>query len=47
MHASVELLTFHHTQNKNSSPLAADAQTQQGFIDERASLLVPTVVDSP
>ena len=32
-----ELLAFHHTQTKNPSPLAADAQTQQGFIDERAS----------
>ena len=29
---SAELLAFHHTQTKGSSPLAADAQTQQGFI---------------
>ena len=42
---SAELLAFHHTQTKGSSPLAADAQTQQGFIDERAPLN-PTVADS-
>ena len=41
---SAELLAFHHTQTKSSSPLAADAQTQQGFIDERAPLN-PTAVD--
>ena len=42
---SAELLAFHFTQNKSSSPLAADAQTQQGFIDERASLDFPTIAD--
>ena len=41
---SAELLAFHYTQTKNSSPLATDAQTQQGFIDERAPLN-PTVAD--
>ena len=35
---SSELLAFHFTQTKGSSPLATDAQTQQGFIDERAPL---------
>ena len=41
-----ELLAFHFTQTKSSSRLAADAQTQQGFIDERAaSLHNPTVAD--
>ena len=39
-----ELLAFHHAQTKGSSPLATDAQTQQSFIDERASLN-PTVAD--
>ena len=39
-----ELLAFHCTQTKSSSPLATDAQIQQGFIDERASLN-PTVAD--
>ena len=29
-----------------TSPLEADAQTQQGFIDERASLHIPIVADS-
>ena len=33
-----ELLAFHYMQTKSSSPLAADAQVQQGFIDERAPL---------
>ena len=41
---SAELLAFHHTQTKGSSPLATDAQMQQGFIDERASLK-PTTAD--
>ena len=41
-----ELLTFHHTQTKSCSPLAADAETPQGFIDERASLLIPTGLGS-
>ena len=36
---------FHNTQTQSSSPLAADAQTQQGFIYERASLHNPTVFD--
>ena len=40
----VELFVFHYTQTKGSSPLATDAQTQQGFIDERA-LLNPTAAD--
>ena len=44
-----ELLAFHHTQTKSSSPFATDAQIQQGFIDEgfideRASLN-PTTAD--
>ena len=42
---SAELLKFHYTQTKGSSPLATDAQTQQGFIDERAPIN-PTVADS-
>ena len=41
----VELLAFHYTQTKSSSPLAADAQTHQGFIDERASRHNPTVAE--
>ena len=41
---SAELLAFHCTQTKGSSPLATDAQTQQGFIDERAPIN-PTAVD--
>ena len=40
---SAALLAFHCMQTKSSTPLAADAQTQQGFIDERASLDIPTV----
>ena len=41
-----ELSAFHYMQTKKSStPLAADAQTQQGFVDERASLVIPTVAD--
>ena len=40
------LLVFHLTQSRNSSPLAADAQTQEGSIDERAPLHIPTVVGS-
>ena len=40
---SAEFLAF-HTQAKSSSPLTADAQTQQGFIDERCPLN-PTVSD--
>ena len=39
------LLAFQYTQTKSSSPLAADAQTQQGVIDERTSLDIPTVAD--
>ena len=39
------IIGFHYTQTKSSSPLAADVQTQQGFIDECASLHNPTVVD--
>ena len=42
---SAELLVVHYTQTKSSTPLAADAQTQRGFIDERASLDVPTIAD--
>ena len=41
-----ELLAFHYTQTKTSSLLATDAQTQQGFTDERAPLK-PTVPDPP
>ena len=40
-----ELLALLYTQTKSSSPLAADAQTQQGFIVERAPLHNPTVAD--
>ena len=43
---SAEVLAFHYTQTKSSSPLA-DAQTQQGFNNERASLHNPTVADPP
>ena len=32
-----ELLVLHFTHTKSTSPLVADTQTQQGFIDERAS----------
>ena len=35
---SAKLLAFRYRQTKGSSPLAADARTQQGFIDERAPL---------
>ena len=42
---SAELLAFHNTQTKSSSPLATDAQTQQGVIDERVPIK-PTVADS-
>ena len=42
---SLELLAFHNTLTKSSSPLATDAQTQQGFLDERAPIN-PTVADS-
>ena len=42
---SAELLAFHYTQTKGSSPLTTDAQTQQGFIDERAPIN-PTAADS-
>ena len=42
---SAELLAFHDTQIKGSSPLATDAQTQQGFIDERDPIN-PPVADS-
>ena len=38
----VELLAYHHTQTKSSSPLAADAQTQQG---DNLAPLNPTTVD--
>ena len=40
-----ELLAFHYTQTKSSTPLAADAQTQKGFIDERTSFDIPTITD--
>ena len=40
-----ELLAFHCTQNKSSSPPAADTQTQQGLIDERTSFAIPTIAD--
>ena len=33
-----ELLSFHFSQTKSSSPLSTDGQIQHGFIDERASL---------
>ena len=39
------IVGFHHTQAKSSSSLEADAQTHQGFIDERAPLNA-TVADS-
>ena len=39
-----ELVAFHQTHTKSSSPLATDAQIKQGFIDERAPLN-PTVAD--
>ena len=42
---SAELYAFHYTQTKSSSPLATDAQTHQGFIDERAPIN-PAVADS-
>ena len=42
---SAELLAVHYTQTRSSTPLATDAQTQQGFIDEGASLDVPTFAD--
>ena len=38
-----ELFAFHYTQTKSSSPLATDAQIQQGFIDGRAPLNPITV----
>ena len=40
-----ELLAFHCTQTKSSTPLAADAQTQEGFIGERISLCISTIAD--
>ena len=40
-----ELLALHYTQTKSSSPLAADAQTQNGFINEHVPLHKPTVAD--
>ena len=42
---SAELMAFHFTQTKCSTPLAADGQTQQSFIDERASLDIPPIAD--
>ena len=39
------MLAFHYTQTRGSSNLATDAETKQGFIDERAPLN-PTVADS-
>ena len=42
---SAELLTFHCTQTRSSSPLATDAWRQQGSIDERAPIK-PTATDS-
>ena len=41
-----ELLAFHYTQTKSCTPLAADTQTPQGFIDERTSLDILTAADS-
>ena len=38
----VSVHAFHCTQTKSTSPLATNVQTQQGFVDERASLN-PTV----
>ena len=43
---SAELLAFHYAQTKSSTPLAADTQKQQGFIDERTSLDILTAADS-
>ena len=46
MHVSGIVGFFHYTQTKSSSPLATDAQTQQGFIDERAPCADPSrIVD--
>ena len=39
---TAELLVFHFTQPKSSTPLATEAQTQRGFIEERASLAQPS-----
>ena len=43
MHTSGIRWLFTSTQTKSSSPLATDAQVQQGFIDERAPLNTMTV----
>ena len=42
---STEFLAFHYTQRRSTSPLATNVQTQQGFVDERASLN-PTITGS-
>ena len=38
---TAELLVFHHTQTKGSTPLATEAQTQRGFIEEHIPLAEP------
>ena len=45
VHVHQNCWLFTTAKTKGSSPLATDAQTQQGFIDERASI-DPTVADS-
>ena len=45
MHTTA-IIGFSLPQTNTSSPLAADAQTQHGFIDERVSLHNPKVADS-
>ena len=40
---SAELLAFHYTLTKSFTPLSPNAQTQQGFIDERNSLNIQTI----
>ena len=39
---SVELLVCHKTQTKDSTSLATEAQTPQGFIDEHTSIAHPS-----
>ena len=39
---SVELLVFNQIQTTGSTSLATEAQTQQGFLDERASIADPS-----
>ena len=39
---SIELLVFHKTQTKDFTSIAAEAQTQRGFIDEHTSIDDPS-----